>query len=176
MTRSTVNHIMRNALNAAIYLIFAMLAIVLFVLGPKIEALIHPVVGAFKIESVWQEEHDGEIHYYMQGAMLKFRGECEPTEVVMFTDGGLVDANGKIVKIDFEPDPMHITNELISRPEGAQHWGPWRLIPPREPIGPIISLMVRHQCHALWQQSQVIYTGLTKDIFPGLVLDTSTGG
>lgn len=172
----SANQVMRNTLTAAIYLIFFLTAVVLFVLGPRIEVLIHPVVGAFKIEQVWQEEHDGETHYYMQGALLKLRGECEPTEAIMFTDGGLHDPNGKMVGIDFKPDPMHLTNDLIVRLEGAQHWGPWRLIPPEEPIGPIISLMVRHSCHALWQQSQVIYTGLTKEFFPELVLDTQTGG
>lgn len=169
------NHVLRNILKSAIYLIFFMAAVVMFTLGPKIEALIHPVVGAFKIEEFWTEEHDGETHYYMQGAMLKLRGECEPKEIVMFANGGLNDENAKIVRLDFEPDPLHVTSNLITRPTGAQHWGPWRMIPPKEPIGPIMSLMIRHQCHSMWQQSQIIYTGLTKDFFPGLRLDTPTG-
>lgn len=171
MTQTTRNAAMRSILRSAIYLIFFMAAIVLFTLGPRIEALISPVIGAFEVEKVWQK--DGE--FFADGALLKLRGECEPTEIVMWTGGGLTDPNAKVVEIDYTRDPNKGTKKLITRPEGSQHWGPWRFIPPDEPIGPIISIIVRHRCHMLWQQSQTIYTGLTRDFFPGMKLDTETG-
>lgn len=172
MTATTLNTLMRNVLRSAIYLIFFMAAIVLFALGPKIESLISPVIGAFEIEKVWQEKVNGQKQYMVEGAMLKIRGECEPTEIIMWAGGGFADNNAKIVKIDFSPDPVHIDNQLVTRPQGSQHWGPWRLVPPREPLGPILTLVARHRCHSLWQQTQIIYTGLTTEFFPDLVLDT----
>lgn len=173
MTQTTINNVMRNILRSAIYLIFFMAAIVLFTLGPKIEALINPVIGAFEIERIWQE---GDPKTYMaEGALLKLRGECEPTEIIMWAGGGFNDKNAKVINIDFSPDPIQTNGNLITRPQGSQHWGPWRFTAPKEPLGPIISIVVRHHCHSLWQQSQTIYTGLTSDLFPGMLLDTETG-
>ena len=171
MTITTMNAMMRSALRSAIYLIFFMTAVVLFTLGPRIEALISPVIGAFEVERTWQDNGN----FYAEGAMLKLRGECEPTDIVMWTGGGFRDRNAKIVKIDYSPDPMSKSSKFINRPQGSQHWGPWQFISPNEPLGPIISIVVRHKCHSLWQQSQTIYTGLTRDFFPGMTLDTETG-
>ena len=47
------NHAMRNILTSAIYLIFAMVAVVIFTLGPKIEILLNPVIGASEVTEVW---------------------------------------------------------------------------------------------------------------------------
>jgi hypothetical protein len=162
---------MRSVLRAAIYFIFFMLGVVLFTLGPKLEVLMNPVVGAFKIEKIWQEGN----RYFVEGALLKIRGECEPTEIVMFAGGGFEDKNAKIIKIGFSTDPIQGDSGFVARPKGAQHWGPWELTPPSEPLGPIVSLAVTHRCHSLWHQTQVIYTGLTRDFFPDLTLDTYDG-
>lgn len=159
----------RSILHAAIYTIFAMALIVLFTLGPRIEALINPVITAFEIKHSWQE--DGA--YYIDGALIKARGECEPTSVVMYADGGITDENAKIVRIEFplSEDDEGFTEDLLVRPKGSQFWGPWRINPPIEPIGPIFSIVTTHKCHALWSITHVVYNGLTSDIFPGLILD-----
>lgn len=172
MTINSKNQIMRNTLIAAVYLIFFMAGIILFTMGPRIEVLLNPVIGAFKIDRIWQEKKDdGKIHYFIQGALLKTRAECSPVEISMFTGGGVSDENAKTVKIIFDEDPINEKGKLVSRPAGDQHWGPWELVPPQEPLGPIIRIVVRHRCHALWEQSQTIFSGLTRDIFPGLDLD-----
>jgi len=167
------NQTLRRLLDASIYIIFGMMFITLFTLGPRIEAVINPVVGAFKIDKIWSEIHNGKRYYYIQGAMLKLRGECELTEVIMYAAGGFVDKNAKVIAIDFSPDPAHMDGNLSSRPIGAQYWGPWRLHEPTSPVGPIISISVRHRCHALWNQTQVIFTGLTKDFFLDMEIDLS---
>lgn len=163
----TRNQIMRNTLGGAIYLIFAMMAIVLFTLGPRLETLINPVMGFFEIKNSWREDDN----FFIEGALLKNRGECEPTGIFMYADGGLTDENAKSIRIDFTPDPAHYGPDYTSRPAGAQYWGPWQIIPPAEPIGPVFTIVVTHRCHALWELTQVIYSGLTAEIFPGMLID-----
>ena len=171
------NHVMRNILTSAIYLIFAMVAVVIFTQGPKIEVLLNPVVGAFEVTEVWQEKGaNGETRYLMQGAMLKLRGECEPLEVVMISNGGIRDQNAKVVRLNFDPDPISEKHRMVTRPAGSQHWGPWELEPPPEPIGPIVSIFVTHRCHSLWQQTQLIFSGQSSMFFPELNIDNPTGG
>lgn len=173
---TTRNAIMRNVLQSAIYLIFFMMSIVLFVLGPKIEALLHPVISGFEIQRIWQEaDSNGTMVYFAEGIILKTRGECEPTDVLIYANGGAEDKSSKPVHIETPNDPRDNEHGLIDSPVGAQHWGPWRFYPPSEPLGPIINIAVRHRCHSLWQQTQIIYTGLTNELFPGLELDTLSG-
>lgn len=163
----TGNSIMRTTYNAAIWLITIMLAVVVFTLGPRLEVLINPVIRSFQINNSWF--HDGS--YFIEGTLLKTRGECEPTGIFILANGGFADPNVKVIRFDLSPDPAHYGPELTMRLAGAQYWGPWEVIPPEEPIGPIISIVITHQCHALWELTQVVYSGLTSEVFPGLVLD-----
>ena len=163
----TINSHLRTILNAAIYLIFVMASVVLFTLGPRIEPIINPVIGGFEIKSTWTE--DGS--YFISGALLKNRGECEPRSFHMYANGGAQDSNAKIIRINFDASDNRIGNDLFTRPTGPQYWGPWEIFPPDEPVGPIFSIVVTHRCHALWELSQVIYVGLTEKIFPDVHID-----
>lgn len=167
------NPLLRKILTILTYVIMVMLTIVIFVLGPRIEAAISPVVGAFRVTDIWQDKDPdtGETRYFISGAVLKLRDECVPTSFVMMSGGGFTDPTATVVTIDMHRDPMHQPGKLTSRPSGSQYWGPWRLKPPAEPVGPLLTIMVRHKCHALWELSQQIYTRATADFFPGLEID-----
>lgn len=167
MTNRSLNKI----LTGSVYLIFVLFFIMVFTVGPRIEVLLNPVIGSFQITRSWSEVHEnGKRRYFIRGAMLKIRGECAPVELVMVANGGISDENSKFIKINFDSDPVS-SDHMVTRPSGAQHWGPWEIIPPSEPIGPIVSLFVTHRCHSLWQQTQMIFSGSTTKFFPDLNID-----
>lgn len=151
---------MRSTLNSAIFLITAMAVTTMFTLGPKIESVINPVVRKFEVRKYW---NDGG-KYYIEGIMLKTRNECDLIDISIIAHGGESDENAKKVIVDLIIDTSF-------RPAGAQYWGPWEVIPPEEPIGPIFSIVMRHRCHSLWEQTQVVYNGLTSEVFPGMMID-----
>lgn len=171
------NQSMRTTLNVSMYIILILAVVATFMVGPRAEVLLNPPIGGFEILKRWQEEGPNGKEYFISGALLKNRGECEPIEIVMTSGGGISDENSRTVRLDFSKDPSSISApfQYTSRPEGAQHWGPWRVFPPTEPIGPIISLYVRFRCHALWTITQQVYVGPTVSIFPGLNIDKPRG-
>lgn len=160
-------HLMRRTYNGFIWIIFAMMAISLFVLGPRIESTVYPIVPEFVIDESWKL---GD-RYFVRGHMVKTRPECEPTDVILWAGGGFTDPLAKLIVVDFRPDPYHEGGDLRSRPAGAQEWGPWEVFPPDEPIGPFITITSRHRCHLLWQVPSNIYTGNSELFFPDKILD-----
>lgn len=167
------NSFLRRVLNVFTYLICLLMLMTMFILGPRIEAQISPVVGAFRVIDIWQDKDPDtqETRYWMSGALVKLREECQPVDFLMMSGGGFNDPTSTIIQFDTSQDPVSQPDRMISRPAGSQYWGPWRMYPPKEPIGPLVTIVVRHRCHGLWQLTQTIYTRATKDFFPGLRID-----
>ena len=160
-------HLMKRVYNGFIWIIFAMMALSLFVLGPRIESTVYPIVPEFIVDESWKIDD----RYFIKGHMVKTRPECEPTTVSVWAGGGVTDPLAKLISVDFRPDPYHNGDGLRSRPAGAQAWGPWEIFPPEEPIGPIITITSRHRCHVLWQVPSKIFTGSSELFFPDKLLD-----
>lgn len=162
--------VMRAALSGMVYLTLFLCMIVLLVVGPRIETLLYPVVPYFEITDSFSLEEESETRYFISGSMIKLRGECKPIDISLWAGGGTADPNSKSITIDFNPDLFHI-DKLRTRPTGSQHWGPWEVFSPEEPVGPILTLMVVHDCHFIWNTPAVIFTGLTTELFPNIKLD-----
>lgn len=157
MTLETKNTLMRFVLGALLILFGFTCLIVFFIMGPRLEVLLNPVVVDFKVTRIEAVQGKTEI----RGVMNKIRGNCEIEEVNIYATSQEGGPNVKFVFTDFSQN-----GEVNNRPEGVQEWGPWELHPPEKPIGPIITISSLHHCHNLWSVRTILWTGLTKDIFP----------
>ena len=154
----------RKILNSLWSLVFFLGIAIFFIVGPRLEVMFNPVITTFEVLDV---QYQGDDRYLATGAMFKARGNCTPVSVSA-TAGGLPnEVNSKIVDIIFrDRDEQGGGNILRARPEGSQYWGPWEIIFPERPIGPILHIYVIHDCHILWNTTQVLYRGATADLFP----------
>ena len=154
---------MNQVFRAAQYTILFMVAIIIFVVGPRIEPILFPVVTKFEIPAEGiHRMPDGSTQ--ISGVLIKARGECEPVKgsLTVFTDEftNSSDHPAKPVLVSFEPKV-----EWYTRPAGSQYFGPWTLTPPGPPLGPSLIIRIRHRCHPFWETETTLYTGLTSDFF-----------
>lgn len=166
--------VMGVLLKFSMTLIFVLVLIVLFIIGPRIESVLYPIVPDFRVEKHWTQNG----RYFVSGSMVKDRPECDPKDISMFAGGGTGDVNSKPIFIDFKADIYHVnssieeeTQILRTRPAGAQKWGPWELFPPSEPVGPIITVTALHHCHMLWSTPSTLAILGSSDVFPDKFLD-----
>lgn len=146
----------------AMSVVGAVLGLMVFVnIGPRLEVLISPVVSSFTITDIIHEPDGSAI---IRGTMFKALGRdhCVPVSVQAHTTDEAEPA--KRVTIEFEPTGNSV--EWVTRPSGAQTFGPWQLHPPDPPIGPVFLLAVTHDCHFLWNTTQTLYAGQSADFFP----------
>ena len=154
---------MIKMLNIFRYVIFLMLIVVFFNVGPRIEKTFFPVISKFEIpvEAITKLTNGG---VEFSGVLVKTRGQCEPVpgSLTVFSDEFVsnVQTPAKEVKIQIES-----SNRWFTRPEGAQFFGPWTLTPPVPPLGPSLIIRMQHQCHPFWKTESVLYVGLTSDFF-----------
>lgn len=163
MTTETKHRFLNHVLNALLLIITALMVVAVLFVGPRVEVILSPVVSAFTIDEVWQENG----HTYMKGSMFKDRGECIPQSLVMTASGNINDPYAKIILIDTDlEDISRGVDKIESRPAGSQYWGPWEIFSPEPPIGPLVRIYVTHRCHFLWNTEQLIYVGDTATFFP----------
>lgn len=140
----------------------AVLGLMVFVsIGPRLEVLISPVVTSFAITDI---SHNSDGSAAIRGTIFKALGRdhCVPVSVQAHTTDEAEPA--KRVNIDFEP--IANNSGWVTRPSGAQTFGPWLLYPPEPPIGPVFLITVTHHCHFLWNTTQTLYAGQSSDFFP----------
>lgn len=151
-------------LNILQYVIFVMLAVIFFAVGPVVEKMLFPVITKFEIprEAI---EHLPDGSARISGVLIKARGTCDPVEgsLIAFTDEFINsdERPAKAVRLIREPN-----TEWHSLPPGSQYFGPWVLVPPGRPLGPALIIRIRHRCHPFWETETTLYTGLTSDFFP----------
>lgn len=169
------NMFLSKLLNGAVWIIMVLITIVIIVVGPRVESILSPVVPIFDITRNWVEHTPDGPRYFIEGTMVKDRPECRPKSVQLWAGGGLSDPNAKNIEVDFWPDPYHQQKSeevsLRSRPAGAQHWGPWEIFPPEEPIGPVVTISSSHVCHILWETPSRLAVVDSNKFFPDKVID-----
>jgi hypothetical protein len=141
-----------------ILVMFTILSVVtFFIVGPKLESVLNPVVSDFKIIDIDASPE----RTIVQGVLTKNRGECviESLNVAISADPN--DPNAKMASVNFSTD-----NVVHDRPAGSQYWGPWELKAPSQPLGPVVTITSRHRCHVLWEVETLLWSGLTSQLFP----------
>jgi len=160
----TMNHVYRLFQ----WVILLMMIVIIYAVGPRLKQILFPVITKFEIlpEGI-QMMPDGTTQ--VSGILIKERGECEPIEgtLTVFTDEFVNDVNhpAKKIAVKFEPNET-----WSSRPVGSQYFGPWTFTAPGPPLGPSLIIRIRHRCHPFWETETVLFTGLTSDFFPELVI------
>lgn len=155
--------LLRFVTRMMVWLGAALSVVVFFSIGPRLEVLLSPVVPVFDITDI---EHREDGTAVIGGFLMKAAGRshCAPVFVTAYTTDYV--NPDKVIQMDFEPPPSGDGHIWSNRPSGAQEFGPWLLAPPSPPIGPVIILTVTHDCHALWNTTQVLYTGKSDEFFP----------
>jgi hypothetical protein len=157
MTIEFKNTLMRFTLGVLLIIFGFTCLVAFFILGPRLETVLNPVVVNFKITEIQAEPGKTEI----RGVLNKLRGNCEIEEVNIYAASPEEGPNAKFVISDFSRNV-----EVRNRPAGTQEWGPWILYPPEKPIGPIITISSLHHCHNLWSVRTDLWSGLTSEVFP----------
>ncbi len=114
-------------------------AVFVTLVGPWIDKR-YPVVDPFVVVS---NARVGD-HMIMSGWLYKARA-CDPTAIyaVVYMPKSLP----RIVDIEFL-ERLEPRGHLVSRPEGAQLWGPWRAAVPEG--AERVDLHTAHRCHPFW--------------------------
>ena len=117
-----------------------MAALLAFLIAKEIDTRLFPVVTDFSLTRL-QPDAGGVT---IQGTLHK-RRDCRFVEVVAYGD---------------ESRPVQLT--FLDRPAGAQPttravrvqlWGPWHVA---SDGARIVTLVARHECHALWDHSTIL--------------------
>ena len=119
-------------------LVFVGSTISALLVGQWAEQRFFPVVEKFQV-TFEQHTHEGLI---ISGSMDKVR-QCRFVEVAAY-------AGAAYLSVDFPDRPAREIGK--TRAEGEQAWGPWLITPDVEKV----KLVVRHQCHALWDTVTVL--------------------
>jgi hypothetical protein len=128
----------RWSLNALPFLV----ALVLLVAVPKIEAWMFPVISSFTITSI---DREGDM-LVIKGYMRKNR-ECKFVGVSAVGEG---DKSSVDIPLVFRDYPHDNTG---TRPTGTQAWGPWSMTIPKLPRIHSIDIEATHACHPMWTTS-----------------------
>lgn len=156
---SETNRILKAIVYWMLMLIFAMTVLVFFYLAPKIDAILFPAVTDFKITRI-ETAQDGKSAE-VWGVLNKQRGYCRKKELNVFSDpigSGKTKKNYGFVSLE----DMDVPN----RPEGVQEFGPWKIIRPEDPLGPLIHFSATHSCNFMWETVTDLGSYVTTDIFP----------
>jgi hypothetical protein len=132
-----------TVVNAAAKVITAIAIITVAALfGPGLEGRLFPVVNNVKNIEITK---DGD------SIIVSFDGEkqrsCTVKELSVIADNGIQSVQGRVIEIN----PVS-TIYLVTRPIGFQSFGQWRISPATDKF----ILVVRHECHLLWQTETVL--------------------
>ena len=111
--------------------------------GPRAEVALFPVVTDMQVT---RQMRDGDgVLFRVQGE--RQRGYCQPESITaLATMKGLPP---EMVLITFPTSAYHASAiKPVSRPEGFQSFGEWRIAPLNK--GDSVTVVLRHSCHSLW--------------------------
>jgi hypothetical protein len=150
------NSLLRKAAYLASWAIFIMCATIFTYLAPRAEVLMFPVISKFEMTDIEVRED----YTLVSGVFIKERGECELLSINFES----INTPGLNPERDIKVEFL-LNEERRIRPQGANFFGPWKLLPPGPPLGPTLIIETVHRCHIFWNTRDVIFRGFTSDFF-----------